>query len=349
MPTPITDLSAENRDKRTLEVQVSGLRAKLKEATERAAHWHHEFEAKQADFESLAAIREPVQRTPIVPARQDGSERQGVVLVNWSDWHVGEVVDKRKVRGLNSYSPEIARKRARQCAESTMKLWRYIRSSYNVDSMVLFLGGDFISGYLHEELAQTNAMAPVEETRYAKELLIDALDHVVAEKTLKHLRIVGMRGNHGRTSRKMQFKNDYETSYESWLYWDLQDRYDDDQRVLFDIPRGDVHIVPVASKFNLRLYHGHQIKYSDGVGGLTIPLNKWQAKQDQIVRADFNLMGHYHMWSMPNSRTILSGSLKGWDEYAASHGFAYQEPLQTFALIDTKRRMLAQNMPIFCT
>ena len=51
----------------------------------------------------------------------------------------------------------------------------------------------------------------------------------------------------------------------------------------------------MASKFNLRLYHGHQIKYSDGVGGLTIPLNKWQAKQDQIVRADFNLMGHYHM------------------------------------------------------
>ena len=114
---------------------------------------------------AFAAIREsqysghPSSR----PARTAPSPRSGARTR--SDWHVGEVVDKRKVRGLNSYSPEIARKRASSAGVHD-EAWRY-PFELQRDSMVLFLGGDFISGYLHEELAQTNAMAPVEETRYA--------------------------------------------------------------------------------------------------------------------------------------------------------------------------------------
>jgi hypothetical protein len=60
-------------------------------------------------------------------------------------------------------------------------------------------------------------------------------------------------------------------------------------------------------------------------------------------------MGHYHNYGEPNARTTLNGSLKGYDEYAASAGFPYQEPLQAFLLLDATRRMMAQRMPIFCT
>lgn len=347
MATKIADLDPATNSKRHLEVKISSLSAQLKEARESSKHWMDVADRERKNFEFLAAIQEPVERSPIVSSSSESG--RGVALANWSDWHVGEVVDKSKTGGRNAYSPEIARARSIKCTESTRKLWGYIKKSYDVDSMVLFLGGDFISGYLHPELAQTNAMPPVEETRYAKMLLIDAISHLLSDKSIKKMRIICARGNHGRTTYKVQFKNDYETSYESWLYWDLQDVFGNDGRVEFDVPKADVHTVKTTPSLMLRTYHGHQIKYSDGVGGLTIPLNKWQSKQDRIDRADFNLMGHYHMWSMPNSTTILNGSLKGFDEYALSHGFAFQEPLQTFALIDTKRRLVSQNFPVFCT
>lgn len=350
MPSKLDDLTPENVDKRRMEVALAAMRSQAAEADKKAAFWHSQYEKAKDDFDNLASIKEPVDRNPIMRSFPHRASQSGVVMVNWSDWHVAEVVDKKKVRGLNSYSPEIARDRSRKCAASTLKLWRYIRSSYSVDTMILFLGGDFISGYLHPELEQTNAMAPVEESRFAKELLFDAIELLAAEKTIKHLRIVGMRGNHGRTTKKMQFKNDYESSYESWIYWDLQHRFDDGKRILFDVPKGDVYVVPIVKdKFRLRLFHGHQIRYQDGVGGLTIPLNKWLSKQDRIESADFNLMGHYHMFSQPSMNTILNGSNKGFDEYAASHGFAYQDPLQTFALLDVGRKIVAQTLPIFCT
>jgi hypothetical protein len=347
MPTKIEDIEPGVVDKRSLEVRIAALQGKLKESERRALHWHAESEKWQQSFDNLAAVKEPVERDPIV-LKASTTGGAGVVFVNWSDWHVAEVVDPTKVNRLNAYNPEIARERAHKCANSTVRLWRHIRKSYSVDSMVLFLGGDFITGYLHDELTQTNAMAPVEETRFASQLLSEALTLIASEKSIKNLRIVGIRGNHGRTTKKMQFKNDYETSYESWLYWGLQEKFHDGKRILFDVPKSDIHVVDVTPSYRLRLYHGHQIKYNDGVGGLTIPLNKWQSKQDRIASANFNMMGHYHTYSIPNSTTILNGALKGFDEYAASHGFPFQEPLQTFALLDVERGIIAQHLPIFC-
>ena len=241
-----------------------------------------------------------------------------------------------------------ARRRAEHCAASTIRLWRHLAKSYRIDTLLLYLGGDFITGYLHEELAQTNSMAPVEEAQFAKELLIGGLDALAAEKSIKKLHLVCMRGNHGRTTRKMQFKNDYETSFESMIYWGLQERYEKQKRITVEVPRGDVHLLEVLPDWHVRMYHGHQVRYGDGVGGLTIPLNKWQHRQDTTRKARFNLMGHYHNYSLPNPNTLLNGSLKGYDEYAASHGFRFEEPYQALCLVDAGRKIVAQHMPIFC-
>ncbi len=76
-------------------------------------------------------------------------------------------------------------------------------------------------------------------------------------------------------------------------------------------------------------------------------MNKKQAKWDQSRQADINSMGHWHDFGVPNNRTILNGSLKGWDAYAAENGFSYQPPMQAFCLIDKKRGRTI-TCPIFC-
>jgi len=330
------------------EASLRGMRGERDEARRRVTVMQGELQGLQKRFDQLAAVRAPFVSAPFVREVRGGAQDQGVSLAMWSDWHVAERVDKRLIGGRNAYTPEIAEKRAAACVASTIRIHRHLAKSYAVAEMVLFLGGDFITGYLHPELEQTNAMGPVEEAHFAQRLLASAVDELAGEKTIKRLRVVCMRGNHGRTTKKMQFKNDYETSLESFIYWTLADRFGSSGKVVIEVPRADVHEIEVVKDWRLRMFHGHQVKYNDGIGGLTIPLNKWESKLDRTSQADFNLMGHYHTYSLPNPRTILNGSLKGWDEYAMSHGFPYQEPLQAFALLDVRRRMVAQHLPIFC-
>lgn len=340
------ELTDEQKEKLGLEKQVAALRGQLKASEATARRYLEEATRWEERFDTLAALREPVAPV-LVPPGKSVFERRGVALVNWSDWHVAEMVNPSMVQGRNSYSPEIAKKRAGNCSASTVGLWRYIRKSYHIDRLILFLGGDFISGYLHPELEQTNAMGPVEEARFAEQLLLGALEPLIAERSIGSIDLVMMRGNHGRTTKKIQFKNDYKTSLESWIYWHLADVLSS-KRVRCRVPPGDVFLLPITRDWSLRLFHGHQVRYQDGVGGVTIPLNKWEAKQDKTAPAQYNLMGHYHFYSQPNAFTTLNGSLKGWDEFAASIGDAFQPPLQTFALLDTARRMVAQHLPIFC-
>jgi hypothetical protein len=54
-----------------------------------------------------------------------------------------------------------------------------------------------------------------------------------------------------------------------------------------------------------------------------------------------------HTYSQPTPDCQLNGSLKGYDSFAASHGFKYQEPLQSFTIMDSKKGMTIKA-PIFC-
>jgi len=346
MPKRI-DLSPEQEVIAALENKLrakDAAAADLKDSVKRARHDADKWREK---FDELLAIKEPIKCAPLCTPSRIGRS-SGVAVAMWSDWHVAERIERQKVRGLNAFSPNIARKRAAKCADSTLRLFRHVRESYSVDTLMLYLGGDFITGYLHPELAQTNYMGPIEEGRFAEELLIGCINKLAEENGIKKLRIVCQRGNHGRTTPKMQYKNDFETSYETWIYAHLASLFKS-PRIDWDIPQSDVHCVEVLPDWRMRVFHGHQVKYNDGIGGIGIPLNKWESKQDITRACAHNLMGHYHTYMEGNTRTTLNGSLKGYDEYAASAGFPYQDPLQAFLLIDADRRMVAQRMPIFCT
>jgi len=86
------------------------------------------------------------------------------------------------------------------------------------------LGGDFIGGWIHPELSQTNIMSPIEEVLFAGELLTGCIETLLSKCDCA-LTIVCSRGNHARISPKMQFSNEMETSYETILYSILADKF----------------------------------------------------------------------------------------------------------------------------
>jgi hypothetical protein len=268
-------------------------------------------------------------------------------IIQWSDWHVEEKVDKRKTQGKNAYNLEIAKERSIKCAQSTVKMIRHYAKFGALEKVLLVLGGDFITGDIHEELCETNLLGPAEACVYAYELLADGIDALAREKYLKEINVLCIVGNHGRTTKKMRFKNGTEKSFETIIYAFLQKRFTG-PRFNFIIPAGGVCTVPLTPSFVIRAFHGHQFKYQGGIGGLTIPMTKWIHRQDQSFRANFNLCHHWHQYGLPNPNCLVNGSLKGHDEYATEHGFPYEPAQQAGCILDCDRNRVGSIFPIFC-
>jgi hypothetical protein len=96
----------------------------------------------------------------------------------------------------------------------------------------------------------------------------------------------------------------------------------------------------------IRLCHGDGVKFQGGIGGIHVPVNKRISRDNTWVKADYDFFGHFHHWQQGDN-FCCNGSIKGVDAYAATKGFPYQEPLQTFALCDHKRGMV-RVMKLFC-
>lgn len=324
---------------RSVQLLVNDLRGQL-----RAKEAAIEKLEKTIDLICLLSQSVPVKAKTVV---KKSKTNEVVPVMVWSDWHVEELVDARKTRGRNAYNLDIAAERAKKCAESTVKMIRHARASNHVRSVVLVLNGDFITGDIHQELCETNLLGPAEACAFARDLLAQGLAAIEQEKYLEKIHVICIVGNHGRTTHKMQFKNGTEKSFETIIYAELKRQFSG-PRFMFTIARGGVESYPLSDSFSLRCFHGHQVKYQGGIGGLTIPLTKWIHRQDQSEKADFNVIGHWHQYGLPTPRCLSNGSLKGWDEYASEHGFAHEPPQQAGMFFDASRNRIGGVFPIYC-
>lgn len=325
---------------------IRSMKSKVKDTKKKYEILLSDFEDLDKRLNDFINVFKESKPSPVKIRGKRLNEHEATALSIWSDWHCEEVVHPDTVQGLNEYGPEVARKRRDVLVENLVKLVEKERASVPINNLIIHLGGDFIGNWIHPELSETNALSPVEATIYASDLLIGAIQYVLEKGGLERVVLLCSAGNHGRITRKMQFANLTETSYETIIYDTISKAFKDDARVQIDYPKSGIGYFDVYD-FRLRYYHGHQCRYMGGVGGITIPLNKLQARWDKTIRADYNLMGHYHHYSSPNNNTILNGSLKGYDAFAAEKGFEFEPPIQSFALIDSKYGMTIR-CPIFC-
>ncbi len=281
-----------------------------------------------------------------IPAPKKNNTHEATAIYQWSDWHVDELVDPDTVNGMNAYNKEIARKRAFKLFENSIKLTDTQRSGVKIDNAVLHLGGDGIGGYIHPELMQTNTMSPLEGIFYCKDLMASGIEYFLQHGKFKKITIVTSRGNHPRLTPKMQFANDYSMNLEIFLYYSLMEHFKHEKNIQFKVEKSELSYLNVYDRV-LRFFHGHQVKFKGGVGGLTVPLFKQLLRWDQNMPAYYNFMCDKHCYSIPTPNCQLNGALKGFDAFAVSHGFSYQPPLQSFTLLDSKRGITVKA-PIFC-
>lgn len=281
-----------------------------------------------------------------IVGRPSRGSKQACPIIVASDWHVEERVLPDHVNGINEYSPEIAEKRAAAFAEGALWLLDTHRSGAVIEEMVLAAIGDFITGWIHEELVAGNALLPTEATLLAQQLLHDVIASLLKRGGLKRLTVVCSRGNHGRTTKKTYINSAARLSFEWLMFNVLAQRFAGDSRVRFVIEDGYLTYLPVYDK-TVRFHHGDAVSYQGGVGGLTIPLRKKIAKWDEGRQADLDIIGHFHQL-LYGGDFVVNGSLIGWNDYATWIGASPEPPQQAFVLVRPERGVSSFS-PIFVT
>jgi hypothetical protein len=194
--------------------------------------------------------------------------------------------------------------------------------------------GDFFSGYIHEELATNNLLAPAAAAEFVKDVLASGIDFWLRESSFK-VEVDALPGNHGRMTKQMHFGDPTGTSLETFMYAALADRYLSNPRVEIRVARQAMVYRNFFESFKLRLIHGYEVKYGGGVGGITIPVNKAIAAWDIGIKASQTVLGHFHqLFFAP--RFVVNGSAIGYNNFAQAIKASFEDPQQAFFLIHAR-------------
>lgn len=256
------------------------------------------------------------------------SDLAGVPTLFCSDWHWGEVVRPTEIGGVNAYNLKIAHKRAETLAAVTTDLLTNHLSSARYPGICLLLGGDMLSGDIHDELRESNE----EPTAVVWLDLLGVLTQLIKtlEATFGNVFVVGVTGNHGRMTHKPRAKRRNHSNWD-WLLYQILKRNLTSDRVTFQIPDGPDALFKLYHH-RYMLTHGDQFRGGDGIIGPLGPITrgdvKKRSRQAQVNAGyDTILMGHFHQLIQLDS-LIVNGSLKGYDEYAAQNNFKFESPRQ---------------------
>ena len=321
-----------------LRSEVANLKSRYK-----AALAQIDRERERADtIAGLAGLKSK----PARPGRLTKSVKgAATVIVALSDWHVEERVDSATVNGLNQYDLDVADRRIAELSERFAVLLEHARQLVKVPRVVVWLGGDFLSGHIHPDTAELAQLPPLAAIRWAGERLRGFID-MVADMAGEVI-VATNSGNHGRSTEKLRVGTELDHSFEQHLYLTLAGQ-ETRKNVRWQVGEGYLNVVDLDG-FRVRFHHGHAVSYGGGVGGITIPTNKAIAAWDKIDRADLTVFGHWHQFSwLRAGRYVSNGSLIGHSAYATKIKASYEPPCQAFIVVDHKRREVTDAKPIFC-
>ena len=314
-------------------------RDRKKTADKRIRDEHKDLVERLKEAEARQDVLDRLGRdtpTPRIIRREHTSGlREGTAVAVASDWHVEEVVLPASVAGRNEYNLVIADRRSRAFFSGVRSLVEFSRGSWKVRDLVLMLLGDLITGFIHEELQETNELSPVEAIVWLRQRLVDGIGTLLEDTELEHIIIPCVVGNHGRTTAKRRIKTNAQNSFEWLLYQWLASHYEKEPRVTFHVGTSS-HVYVDAYEKTIHMTHGDELRSWGGVGGLAIPLGKRVPKWNAVRNSHLHVMGHFHEF-LDFGHSIVNGSLIGYSDFAMSIGAGFEPPQQAFCLLDSQK------------
>lgn len=335
--------------------QEPTLMSKLVEANDKIRQLEASIAAQAKEELSAEYIKKQIiglrDSKPKIPSwtikKQSKKSQAGIPTLFASDWHWGEIVDPNQINGVNEYNIAIAQDRAKAMIEKATDLLKNHVAHSDYPGIVFVLGGDMVSGDIHEELMATNEMEIMPTVLDLFGVLTWCINTLVNE--FGNVFVPCVSGNHGRNTHKIRAKGRNFTSFDWLLYQFLAKRFEDDDRVVFHIPDGsDAYYSVYGHKYLLT--HGDQFRGGDGVIGALGPIirgdHRKRSRNAQIdMEYDTMLLGHWHQL-IQLERLIVNGSLKGYDEYAYQNNFGFEPPRQALWLTHPEHG-ITFSMPVY--
>lgn len=336
---PIEEEHALKRTIKELKSQVSTLSSKVLD------------DAKLHDIINKLSSSKRQKSPDWIAPEKKSTKSKAIAVALLGDTHFDEVVFPDQIGGINTYNRQIATQRLHKFFESVLELGQDWLPATNPDGLVLCMLGDMLTGDIHDELTKTNEAALIDSCLYWSDMIISGIELLLP--FYKKIHIPCVVGNHGRQSRKPVCKGRVESNWDFLLYSLCSRHFASKgvEDVTFDIPRSaDVHFKIFSTRFLAT--HGDQFRGGSGISGIFAPLmtadSRKRKRQDAVGAGyDVMIMGHWHQ-TITSGSLIVNGSLKGYDEYAYLSNFGYEDPKQTFFIVDSERGITIQA-PIHVT
>lgn len=303
-------------------VSVSAKYAQALKDLERLEREREAFDAKSGDVFNI-------------PKRIGTETSEAVAVVLASDWHLEERVYKGWVGGKNSYDLNVAEARSIEFFQNLLTLLEKEQKAVRIDTLVLWLGGDFITGNIHDENMETAQLLPIEAMIFAEGLIKSGIQFILDHTKVK-LVVPCNAGNHSRITKKQRHSTDVGNSLETIMYHHLAEHFKGNSRVKFILQSGYHVVVPIYSDYKIRFHHGHNIKFGGGIGGIYIPAKKAISQWQKSEQVQLDCFGHLHTLKI-DTDFICNGSMIGYSPFALAIKADYEKPQQCFFLVDKKR------------
>jgi len=312
-------------------------RKQLEDKQARTVREHKSLTDEVARLRAIVEYRDTIAHAPMKPiVRREFKSglREATAVALASDWHVEERVKPTDTPTGNAYNLAIASLRIDRFFQGIVWMVQHHRSAFQIRDMQLWLGGDLVTGHIHDENVETSAFPPVKAILWLQPQLESGIRFLRDTLELDRLQVVCSYGNHGRDTKKPRRATGAHHSYEWGMYQQLAMNFANDDRVEFHAPPSGHQYTDIYD-LTAHYHHGDEISYGGGVGGITIPINKAVAQWDQARRSDLHNFGHFHQY-MNGNRVANNGSLIGYNAYAMSIKATPERPQQAFYLVDSK-------------
>lgn len=282
--------------------------------------------------------------------RRKRQEHHATPTLLLTDTHFDEIVQPEQVEWLNAYNRKIAERRLKLCIERTIELAREYLQGLVYDGFLLMLGGDILSGIIHQELRETNEAPILRSVAHWEDQLAAAIERLVSEFGKVH--VACTYGNHGRQSKKPISKNRAWDTFEWTMYTHLAKHFASTQGVTFQIPdSADCHVQSYGVRYLLT--HGDQFRGGSGISGALAPLMLGTHRKTRRAMSsgrpyDVMVIGHWHqhLW-LPSKGLIVGGTMKGLDEHSYIGNYDF-EPANQAMWIATPEHGVTFPMQVWC-
>jgi hypothetical protein len=316
-------------------IVVRRLKDKLSKAESRASNAERDKISSDTIRESILGLAalpmEPKHWIPPTGIKKGPNE---ALILMISDVHMGETIDKHQMGGRNSFNKKICEDRLKRLFQGVVKMGTTHWSGPPPGVIYVILGGDLISGEIHDELAKSNDLLAIPAVKELATYLISGLD-LLLESFACEIRVVAIPGNHGRTTRKPESKGFVVNSYDTLVAWLIERWFvaKNTKRITFSAPASGDALINICN-WNFLFTHGDRIGSRGGMGMVgpvaTIARGMQRVIQDyaaeQIV-VDYVVVGHFHT-SCELEQGFANGCLSGPSEYSRSGRMRSSPPSQ---------------------